>query len=471
MRSGKREASVYRNGFLVFGGIALLIGLIYLVLYGYDSRSPGGADGLVNRYAYHNIVRLAGALWLVGFLLYLGLTARRKAIQNTALSITTTVVLLLLLEAGAHALIGAGVFGRVGIEFRRYYINPMIGDPNRKPLFWGDFSEQTGRWRAARRTYSALNCAGDSVFRQTNSVGASDRERTVQKNSPDQKRVLVLGDSFMEGMLTNYNNRVSNRLEVATGREHLNFAVNGSSPLNYYLVYKSIAKRFEHDVVLVGLLPANDFQDYTPAEAYKLVEWPIYRPYWAGQYPRYALKYSLNSIGQSISRDDRMPAELLKTVDSVYSHLPFADQVKADVLLNSGLYRVVQQLSGRMAITNGRITRYEQFSEADLTYMRHSLDQLVREAKGKKVVFLTIPIQNDIDALRNGRKNHLDDRLRQFCHQRGILFIPLLPEFLAYKGNVADLYVACDGHWSEKGERFVSEVLLKNPEYQSLLKQ
>lgn len=117
--------------------------------------------------------------------------------------------------------------------------------------------------------------------------------------------------------------RVSNRLETATGREHLNFAVNGSSPINYCLVYKNIAKRFEHDIVLVGLLPANDFQDYTPTEAYALVEWPIYRPYWHGQYPNYGLKYSLNNINQPISRNGQTPAKLIRTVDSVYSQLPF----------------------------------------------------------------------------------------------------------------------------------------------------
>lgn len=463
----KRKKHIFhQKGLLVFGGIGLLIGLLYLFLHYYDSRSAR-PDGLVNGYAYHTITRLVGMIWVSSLLLYFGLSSHRRISQNVALSVSTTVILLLLLEVGAHSLIRMGTFGQVIVEFRRYYITPDIA--SNKPLFWGDFNEQTGRWRTAHTNYSALYCGGDSVHRRTNSVGASDQERTLLRSNPNKKRVVVLGDSFMEGMLVNYDERMSNRLEAVTGREHLNFAINGSSPINYYLIYKSIAKRFEHDVVLVGLLPANDFQDYTPAEAYTLVEWPIYRPYWSGQYPHYTLKYSLNNINQSISRNNRTPGELLKTVDSVYRRLPFADQFKADVLSNSGVYKVAQSLASRMAVTNGRMTHYEQFSDAEFNHMRYSLDQLVKEAAGKKVVFLSLPIQNDIDAVRNGHKNQLDGRLRQFCNQKGILFIPLLPEFLKYKGNMADLYVTCDGHWSKKGEQFVSDALLRNPQYQALL--
>ncbi|MBC3787265.1 GDSL-type esterase/lipase family protein [Spirosoma utsteinense] len=387
--------------------------------------------------------------------------------QNSALSVSATVLLLLLLETGAHILIGMEVFGKIEMTYRRFYISPDVA--NRKPMFWGDFSKEAGRWRVANASHTAHDCMGNSIPWHSNSVGASDRERSIQKRDSSQKRVAILGDSFMEGMLVNAQYRLSNRLEAGTGHEHLNFAVNGSSPINYYLVYKNIAKRFEHDVVLIGLLPANDFQDYTPDQAYKLVEWPIYRPYWQGTYPAYSLKYSLTAIEQSISRNNRTTGGLLSVVDSVYSQLPIADRLKADILLNSGIFKIVQTLSARWLITKGRLTQYEQFPEANFLAMRYSLEQIVAEAKGRKVVLLSIPIQNDIEAIRNGHKNQLDGRLRKFCDQHHILFVPLLPHFLAYKGNVADLFVTCDGHWSKKGEQFVSDLLLQNRQYRSLL--
>lgn len=455
---------------LILGGISLLIWLIDPLLHVYDRSYSGTDDGLINDFAYHNIVGLAFAGWVASFLLYLGLISRQKIIQNTAVSVTTTAGLLILLEGIAHCLIGIGMFGPARIEFRRYHIDRALTDSSRKPLFWGDFSQQAGRWRVANASHSALNCAGDSVYQHTNSVGASDRERRVHNDTANQQRVIVLGDSFMEGMLVNSTDRVSDRLETATKKEHMNFAVNGSSPINYYLVYKSIAKRFEHSVVLIGLLPANDFQDYTPALAYTLVDWPIYRPYWAGQYPNYTLKYSLNDINQSISRDHQTAAKLLHTVDSVYAHLEIMDKLKASLLLNSGIAKVIRVMSGRLATSHGRMTSYEQFSEDAYRDMRYSLERLVIESKGKKVVLLSIPIQNDIDAIRQGHKNRLDGRLQTFCNQHDILFVPLVPAFLKCRGRLSDLYVACDGHWSKKGEEFVAHELLTNGHYQALLK-
>lgn len=464
----KRLTHVKR--YLIGEGISLLIWLIDPIIHVYDRYGSRTDDGLINGYAYHNILGLAFTVWVVSFLLYLGLISRQKIIQNMAVSVTTTVGLLLLLEGVTHCLIGMGVFGPIRVEFRRYHIDRALTDPNRKPLFWGDFSQQAGRWRVANASYSALSCAGDSVYQHTNSVGASDRERTLRLNSTNRQRVIVLGDSFLEGMLVNPQDRVSNRLETATQTEHLNFAVNGSSPINYYLIYKSMAKQFEHTVVLIGLLPANDFQDYTPAVAYTLVDWPIYRPYWAGQYPNYTLKYSLNHINQSISRDHQTPAKLLHTVDSVYAQLGSGDQIKANLLLNSGTYKVICALSDRLSMGHGRMTSYEQFSEAAYRDMRYSLERLVDEAKGKKVVLLSIPIQNDIDAIRQGHKNRLDGRLQEFCNQHDILFVPLLPAFLRSKDRMSDFYVACDGHWSKKGEAFVAHEILTNGHYQALLK-
>jgi hypothetical protein len=47
-----------------------------------------------------------------------------------------------------------------------------------------------------------------------------------------------------------------------TGVEHMNFATSQTfGPVQYLLVYETLAKRFAHDVVLVGFLLENDFTD------------------------------------------------------------------------------------------------------------------------------------------------------------------------------------------------------------------
>lgn len=84
-----------------------------------------------------------------------------------------------------------------------------------------------------------------------------------------------------------------------TQNEHLNFGINGTSPINYYLIYKSLAKKFEHDVVIIGVLPANDFEDYSDGDEVSLIQFPIYRPYWKNTNKNYVLKYSLSSVNQA----------------------------------------------------------------------------------------------------------------------------------------------------------------------------
>ena len=60
--------------------------------------------------------------------------------------------------------------------------------------------------------------------------------------------------------------RLSNILEKRTGREHLNFGSSGGfSPLQYALVYRTMAAKFDHKSVVVGVFPENDFHEMDPA--------------------------------------------------------------------------------------------------------------------------------------------------------------------------------------------------------------
>ena len=57
---------------------------------------------------------------------------------------------------------------------------------------------------------------------RTNSLGARDIERSRESDRP---RAIFLGDSFSEGWGVPEAERLSNRLETASGFEHLNFAI------------------------------------------------------------------------------------------------------------------------------------------------------------------------------------------------------------------------------------------------------
>lgn len=458
--SPKTPSSRTRSVLRFFGRSAAFLLLIYGLLYAYDAFS-GNNDGLIRGIAFRNIFPVI--FWLTGilFVLSLGLVSRSKLIQNLSFTLLSTFLLLLLIEGIGNALVAARLTPLFPSSFHRFYLPADLQED--KPQLAGDYHPQVSRWRLPNSADTLKNCAGEQLIRTSNAYGAYDRPRTTANPTPGKKRVVLLGDSFLEGYLVPDSARLSNLLEAQTSREHLNFAINGTSPINYYLIYKHLAKPFDHDAVIIGLLPGNDFEDYDASKAFELIESPIYRPYWNGTYPNYQLKYSLANVGQSISRTPRTQEGILRTIDSVYAHLSTGHKLKANLLVHSSLLKGAGYLAHQGQ--KDTFTRFERFTDAEFNYIQYSLERIIEEASGKPVIILSIPIANDLKAMKAGRPNRFDPKMAAFCRQKGALFIPLTPYFSQYKGNLDDLFLSCDGHWTRRGEAFATQALLSNPIY------
>ncbi len=178
--------------------------------------------------------------------------------------------------AGRRSLLKAGlsVLRLVAINFIVFavlvelaclmYIN-LTNWPSSKPnyrlsynSFWADINPVFGVWHRPNGHF--VHKAGCyTIEYTTNSYGARDIERSLH-SSPS--RTVVLGDSFIEGLGLPDEDRLSNILERDPGREHLNFGTGGNfGPLQYALLYKSMAAAFDHDLVIVGVPPDNEFHD------------------------------------------------------------------------------------------------------------------------------------------------------------------------------------------------------------------
>lgn len=456
---------IQKKVLLVWAVLSLIIGVTFASCHVYD-QVVGKSDGLIRGIAYRNVFPILLALCLLGLLMSLGLTARQKIIQNLSLSLLSGLLFWVLLESIGHLLIRLNWISVPPFQFRRFYIPPEVAAI--RPFPAGDLNPIAGRSHLPNGSDTFINCEGDTLQWSYNAVGAHDCQRQVINPDPKKKRIAIVGDSFLEGYMVNSADRWSSLLERKTRLEHLNFAVNGSNPVHYYLMYKGVAKVFEADVVIVGILPANDFEILDERIAYTRIEFPQYTPYWQGNYPHYQLRYSLANVTQSILYRSPSQASVLNVIDSLYATLPSIDKVKADVVAHSSLFRLISEFHAKK-YRKGQSTRFEDFDEEGWRYVSYSLTKLVEEAKGKTVLILSIPTLSDLMALRNGRINRIDPLLASFCCQNGVQFIPLASCFLAYPGgNLEELYVPCDGHFSVKGERFMANLLLSNPVYRSI---
>jgi hypothetical protein len=427
-------------------------------------------DGIIGNISLHHLMRYM--VFLLGLVAIIILFTKSKypIVKNISFSIFIFIFFWLFLE-----FISLGIYKLKIIDFNNpdnalLFVDANVDNAGKKP-FWGDFNETFGKWRLPNDSLRKYRCDDNSLLKyKTNTFGARDKERSL-KNTTNHKRIVFLGDSFVEGIMVNTPNRCSDILEKNTKSEHLNFGINGTSPINYYLIYKSLAKKFEHDVVIIGILPANDFEDYSDGDEVGLIRFPIYRPYWKNTNNHYDLKYSLASVNQAYGSLAiyNKPKEIFHTKDSVYQNLSFGKKIKGEFIANSYLFRLIGEMGKKNSIERFNQTSiFETFPKDKWELFSYSLKKLIEEAKGKQVIVLTIPTLKDVQLYQKNHKNTLSAKMEWFCKQKHVNYIDLLPYFNAVK-NPNELYVECDGHWNEKGEKLAAEILSKHPTYRKVI--
>jgi len=114
-----------------------------------------------------------------------------------------------------------------------------------------------------------------------NSLGLRDREIPYEKPA-NRKRVLILGDSFMEAMQVGFDDSFSNLLQTTLGKtlpedsvETINAGRSGMGTAEEYLWYVSEGFKYKPDLVLLAFYVGNDFRDNVRA----LAEQPVLKPY------------------------------------------------------------------------------------------------------------------------------------------------------------------------------------------------
>jgi|GEM_PF-1095599 len=451
-----------------FWTVAGLVLILLFVLTRLCDQYAANGDGYLGALNINILFQYLAFFWATLTLLSLGLASGRGWLTNLSLSLSSLLFFWFVAEILCFCLIQFKLVDASRPFHSRLLLN-KDWKAGRRP-FWGDFDRTIGRWRLPNDTLSNVICNGNLIHIKTNQFGMRDRPRTLQ-NLSGRKRVVLLGDSFIEGYIVEAHQRYSDILESQTQSEHLNFGISSASVISYYLTYKSMAQRFDHDVVLVSLLPANDFEDYNDGKKQELLRHPIYRPYWEGQFPNVTLRYSLSDLSQSFVslHGANKPIHTQQVVDSVYHSMPFADRMWAELSLNSYLYSCVLATAGKVSAhrrgtRNSFVVNNDQRQWDTFAY---SLEQLAKAAQGKQIIAYLVPIESDLQAFDKTHQNDLKKYLDPICRKYDIKIIDFLPIFHALgKKQWQKLYLTCDGHFTPEGEQFVASFLLKDSTYQ-----
>jgi len=302
--------------------------------------------------------------------------------------------------------------------------------------FWADINPDFGVWhRPNGHFYHQGGCF--SVQYTTNSYGARDVERTLHSTQP---RTVVLGDSMIEGLGLADRDRLTNLLEKRTGHEYLNFGTSGDfGPLQYALLYKTLAAKFDHDTVLVGVLADNDFRDMD-LQWGKVHHADRYRPYYAGDFSIVYTNHFRPNAGEGFW--DRIEAVLRAYLASYHV---------GQFLYSSLYWRMAPPYSG-----------YNDFNDVDLARLRRALADIkaTADAHHARMAVLVIPTANDFQRLHQSGANALGPLMLRWGQENGVAVKDLLPEMNALaNGSYQSLFLSCDGHWSPHGSEVAAEVL------------
>jgi len=354
--------------------------------------------------------------------------------KSALLLAASTTVGRLVLEAALHVLTMSGL-----VDIRR----PTYTFSRSRPLFWAEVSPEFGVWHEANAVYRHVASCYDVTY-TANSAGARDGEWREHSGG---KRVVALGDSFVEGVGVAYGERLTELLEGETGMEVLNFGIAGhAGPVQHYLIYREIASRFDHDVVLVGILPDNDFHDMD-FEYGKTVYRNRYRPYFVGEYPDYRLEYFRKDFElPAPRRAARSLASFLREISYTYNAFSAVRNRRA-----------VRDKRG--AKREGRYSGYYDFKDYQFDLLRYSLERLAAEARGKAVVVFTIPRLADLKRFDAEGEAPLSRRMEEFSRSSGIGYVDLLPLMHAEEEDWETYFLPCDGHWNEHGHRTAARLL------------
>jgi len=333
---------------------------------------------------------------------------------------------------------------------------PGFSLKNTNTEFWGDYNEHFGIWRIPNSSYKHTKSCFQVVY-HANLYGANDNATTIISRND---RVVVLGDSFMDGYGLEREKRLTNLLGKETGKEFLNFAISGYfGTTQYYLVYKHLAKNFSHKKILIGILPYNDFQD-NDLQVGKIMHAQEYRPYFVGNYPNYELIYHIDSLYSAKQRNSDYEASLLKLI------MEFSFTTNA-------IRQIIQETKYRMARSDDPnnpyallktkglpFSGYYEFREKDFKLMRFTLEKIIDEAAGKEIVIALLPTMQDLMLYSKYGDAPLAKRFRQFSQETGVKVVDLLPYMHDYTKDWDKYFFPCDYHWNAYGNRVAFEYLL-----------
>ena len=320
---------------------------------------------------------------------------------------------------------------------------------------------------------------------EVNSAGFRDREHEIAK-PPGTKRIVLLGDSFLEAVQVRFDRSVAAELErglVERGvpAEVVSLGVSGAGTAREYLALREYGLRYSPDLVIL-LFVENDVSDNS-----QRLQGATFMPC-AQLDARGRLLRDASGRPAFTPFDERRPATGLRAFlkDHLMSLRFLRSRIEESPRLNDLLYRLGLMADPPRAFTvhdddeYGFFEIYRPEPRPGWAEAWSMTEQLLLESRGLAVssgarfAVALLPAHWDVDA---GKWNELRDqvpgmdeapldlrvpslRLESFLRENGIPVLDLFPAFEGAVDREPPLYLRDDSHWTDAGHALAASTLV-----------
>lgn len=322
-----------------------------------------------------------------------------------------------------------------------------------------------------------------------NSYGMYDVGRKIDKKE-GVFRIAVIGDSYMNGIHAGLGFRMSDLIEnKLEGKvEALNFGISSVGTVQELFIYKSKAKQFKADLVILGFLAGNDVRNNAEkgtSLAHGLlpgVPYCVIRPDGTYQYVSAQPVPGTNRISYTLRKYSRLYRFIrMSVIPKAMTYLKEITEKEASNTTEGGGEKNSQvnfwpQIYDDFGVYSPPVSR-EWLNAWAIT--EHTLLEFKKEVEGDgskfMLLILTDPLQvmpdpeNTIKEFtgmslpKDFSVDYPTERLVAFAEKNNIDCFNLLPIFRRYakEQNLKEPYFSfkTDGHWSRLGHQVASDAV------------
>ena len=290
---------------------------------------------------------------------------------------------------------------------------------------WIERDENGIVWHKKNYTTKHVSRCFEVEYR-SNNIGARDDVDYFKNDS--QNSIMLIGDSFAEGPGVELEKIFAKIVEKKLKKKVLNFGNAGTEPHSQYKRYIDNNIDYNFDELIYFFLPQNDWQIENATDDSKIeINEDEYK------FRFYNLKYHLADILARFTYSYNF-------IKSLYLLL--------DIKLNYGYENLSYFIKDKT------------LTDSTLKYV----EKIINSKNKVKSYIIIIPTIYDIEIFKNNNYKDLYwyKQIKLLSKRNNSILIDLM-DYIDYKKR--HLYFhSCDGHWSEYGNKFSSNIFLKTRE-------